>query len=43
MTKAPNNAKEVESFADPLFAEKMKKYNVNGSSFAVVHDGKEYF
>ncbi len=40
MTKAPNNAKEVESFANPLFAEKMKKYNVNGSSFVVVHDGK---
>ncbi|MEK5408155.1 serine hydrolase [Paenibacillus sp. FSL W8-0439] len=40
MTKAPNNAKEVESFADPLFAKKMKKYNVNGSSFVVVHDGK---
>ncbi|MCR8979350.1 serine hydrolase [Brevibacillus laterosporus] len=40
MTKAPNNAKEVESFADPLFTEKMKKYNVNGSSFVVVHDGK---
>ncbi|EEM13352.1 MULTISPECIES: serine hydrolase domain-containing protein [Bacillus] len=40
MTKAPNNKKEVESFADPLFEEKMKKYNVNGSSFVVVHDGK---
>ncbi|MGM2863420.1 serine hydrolase [Bacillus cereus group sp. Bce021] len=40
MMKAPNNKKEVESFADPLFEEKMKKYNVNGSSFVVVHDGK---
>ncbi|GLV65947.1 hypothetical protein Bmyc01_46160 [Bacillus mycoides] len=40
MTKAPNNKKEVESFADPLFEEKMKEYNVNGSSFVVVHDGK---
>ncbi|ADP31070.1 serine hydrolase [Bacillus atrophaeus] len=40
MTKAPNNAKEIESFADPLFEEKMKEYNVNGSSFVVVHDGK---
>lgn len=40
MTKGPNNKKEIESFADPLFEEKMKKYNVNGSSFVVVHDGK---
>ncbi|MEW9139530.1 serine hydrolase [Bacillus wiedmannii] len=40
MTKASNNKKKVESFADPLFEEKMKKYNVNGSSFVVVHDGK---
>lgn len=40
MTKAPNNAKEIESFADPLFEKKMKEYNVNGSSFVVVHDGK---
>ncbi|MDM5436380.1 beta-lactamase family protein [Bacillus hominis] len=39
-TRAPNNKKEVESFADSLFEEKMKKYNVNGSSFVVVHDGK---
>ncbi|MEY8351340.1 serine hydrolase [Bacillus cereus] len=38
--KGPNNKKEIESFADPLFEEKMKKYNVNGSSFVVVHDGK---
>ncbi|MGG4449428.1 serine hydrolase [Brevibacillus porteri] len=36
----PVDAKEVEAFADPLFAEKMKKYNVNGSSFVVVRDGK---
>ncbi|MGF7071048.1 CubicO group peptidase (beta-lactamase class C family) [Priestia megaterium] len=40
MTKGPNNKKEIESFADPLFEEKMKGYNVNGSSFVVVHDGK---
>ncbi|MDH2449337.1 beta-lactamase family protein (plasmid) [Priestia megaterium] len=40
MTKGPNNKKEIESFADPLFEEKMKEYNVNGSSFVVVHDGK---
>lgn len=40
MTKGPNNKKEIETFADPLFEEKMKKYNVNGSSFVVVHDGK---
>ena len=40
MTKGPNNIKEIESFADSLFEEKMKKYNVNGSSFVVVHDGK---
>ncbi|PGA98742.1 serine hydrolase [Bacillus toyonensis] len=40
MTKGPTNKKEIESFANPLFEEKMKKYNVNGSSFVVVHDGK---
>ncbi|MCY8953940.1 beta-lactamase family protein [Bacillus cereus] len=40
MMKGPNNKKEIESFADSLFEEKMKKYNVNGSSFVVVHDGK---
>ncbi|MDQ1852275.1 serine hydrolase [Bacillus stercoris] len=40
IAKGPNNKKEIESFADPLFEEKMKKYNVNGSSFVVVHDGK---
>jgi hypothetical protein len=28
MPKAPNNAKEIESFADPLFEGKMKEYNV---------------
>ncbi|MFF2531752.1 serine hydrolase [Brevibacillus sp. NPDC058079] len=38
--KGPLDAKEVEAFADPLFAEKMKKFNVNGSNFVVVHDGK---
>ncbi|MEY9095992.1 hypothetical protein ABH899_004629 [Paenibacillus sp. RC84] len=38
--QGPVDAKEVEAFADPVFAEKMKKYNVNGSSFVVVKDGK---
>ena len=38
--KGPLNAKEVEAFADPLFADKMRKFNVNGSSFVVVRDGK---
>ncbi|AFC32926.1 hypothetical protein PM3016_6294 [Paenibacillus mucilaginosus 3016] len=36
----PQDAKEAEAFADPLFAEVMKKYNVNGSNFVVVKDGK---
>ncbi|GLI06883.1 hypothetical protein YDYSG_29130 [Paenibacillus tyrfis] len=36
----PQDAKEVEAFADPLFAEVMKKHNVNGSNFVVVKDGK---
>ncbi|MGG4443541.1 serine hydrolase [Brevibacillus fortis] len=38
--KGPVDAKEVEAFADPLFADKMKQFNVNGSSFVVVRDGK---
>ena len=38
--KGPVDAKEVEAFADPLFAAKMKEFNVAGSSFVVVHDGK---
>ncbi|EJL23906.1 penicillin-binding protein, beta-lactamase class C [Brevibacillus sp. BC25] len=38
--KGPLDAKEVEAFADQLFAEKMKKFNVNGSNFVVVRDGK---
>lgn len=38
--KGPMDAKEVEAFADPLFADKMKKFNVNGSNFVVVRDGK---
>ncbi|WP_405081406.1 serine hydrolase [Paenibacillus chitinolyticus] len=38
--QGPVDAKEVEAFADPVFAEKMRKYNVNGSSFVVVKDGK---
>ncbi|WP_217560951.1 serine hydrolase [Paenibacillus sp. GbtcB18] len=39
-SQGPVDTKEVEAFADPIFAEKMKKYNVNGSSFVVVKDGK---
>ncbi|WP_188067363.1 serine hydrolase [Brevibacillus brevis] len=38
--KGPLDAKEVEAFADQLFAEKMKKFNVNGSNFVVIRDGK---
>ncbi|MGG4449425.1 serine hydrolase [Brevibacillus porteri] len=38
--KGPLDAKEVEAFTDQLFAEKMKKFNVNGSNFVVVRDGK---
>ncbi|MEC0245844.1 hypothetical protein P4H65_08545 [Paenibacillus chitinolyticus] len=33
--QGPVDAKEVEAFADPVFAEKMRKYNVNGSSFVM--------
>ncbi|MVO99939.1 serine hydrolase domain-containing protein [Paenibacillus lutrae] len=36
----PQDGKEVEAFADPLFAEMMKKDNVAGSNFVVVKDGK---
>ncbi|NEW04946.1 serine hydrolase [Paenibacillus sp. SYP-B3998] len=38
--KGPQDSKEIEAFMDPVFAEKMKKYNVNGSNFVVVKDGK---
>ncbi|MCC3379418.1 serine hydrolase [Paenibacillus farraposensis] len=38
--QGPMDAKEIEAFANPLFAEKMKEYNVAGSSFVVVRDGK---
>ncbi|MBH0333797.1 penicillin-binding protein [Brevibacillus brevis] len=38
--KGPLDAKEVEAFADQLFAEKMEKFNVNGSNFVVIRDGK---
>ncbi|WJQ82905.1 beta-lactamase family protein [Brevibacillus brevis] len=38
--QGPMDAKEIEAFADPLFAKKMKEYNVAGSSFVVVRDGK---
>ncbi|AJS58238.1 serine hydrolase [Paenibacillus sp. IHBB 10380] len=39
-SKGPINSKEIQAFIDPVFAEKMKKYNVNGSNFVVVKDGK---
>ncbi|UKK97160.1 beta-lactamase family protein [Brevibacillus brevis] len=39
-TQGPVDAKEIETFADPLFAKKMKEFNVAGSSFVVVRDGK---
>lgn len=38
--EGPLDAKEVEEFADPLFADKMKKFNTVGSNFVVVKDGK---
>ena len=38
--QGPLDAKEIEAFADPLFADKMKEFNVAGSSFVVVRDGK---
>ncbi|MGG4443542.1 serine hydrolase [Brevibacillus fortis] len=38
--QGPLDAKEIEAFADPLFADKMKEFNVTGSSFVVVRDGK---
>lgn len=38
--QGPQDSKEVEAFADYLFAEKMKKFNVNGSNFVMVKDGK---
>ncbi len=36
----PSDTQELLKFADPLFADKMKKYNVVGSNFVVVKDGK---
>ncbi|WP_430203707.1 serine hydrolase [Paenibacillus lautus] len=36
----PSDTQELLRFADPLFADKMKKYNVVGSNFVVVKDGK---
>ncbi|KAK9761703.1 hypothetical protein K7432_013186, partial [Basidiobolus ranarum] len=35
----PQDAKEVEAFADTIFARTMKKFNVVGSNFVVVRDG----
>lgn len=39
-SKGPINSKEIQAFMDPIFAEKMKKHNVNGSNFVLVKDGK---
>lgn len=39
-SKGSFNGKEIEAFADPIFAQKMKEYNVNGSNFVVVKDGR---
>ncbi|OAB25516.1 penicillin-binding protein [Paenibacillus macquariensis subsp. defensor] len=39
-SKGPINSKEIQAFMDTVFAEKMKKFNVNGSNFVVVKDGK---
>lgn len=36
----PQSTKELEKFADGVFAEKMKKFNTVGSNFVVVKDGK---
>ncbi|KZS44525.1 penicillin-binding protein [Paenibacillus glucanolyticus] len=36
----PEDVQELLTFADPLFADKMKKFNVAGSNFVVVKDGK---
>ncbi|MEK8129453.1 serine hydrolase [Paenibacillus filicis] len=38
--EGPQDAKELEAFADGVFADKMKKFNTVGSNFAVVKDGK---
>jgi len=38
--EGPRDAKELEAFADSVFADVMKKYNTVGSNFAVVADGK---
>ncbi|NOV02711.1 serine hydrolase [Paenibacillus planticolens] len=38
--EGPRDAKELEAFADGIFADAMKKYNTVGSNFAVVSNGK---
>ncbi|GAA3410733.1 serine hydrolase [Paenibacillus hodogayensis] len=38
--KGPRDARELEAFADGIFADAMKKYNTVGSNFAVVSNGK---
>jgi len=38
--EGPQDAQELEAFADGIFADAMKKYNTVGSNFAVVSNGK---
>ncbi|OPH53508.1 penicillin-binding protein [Paenibacillus ferrarius] len=38
--EGPRDAKELEAFADGIFADAMKKYTTVGSNFAVVSNGK---
>ncbi|WP_028563629.1 serine hydrolase [Paenibacillus pinihumi] len=38
--EGPRDAKELETFADGIFADAMKKFNTVGSNFAVVSNGK---
>ncbi|ANF95285.1 serine hydrolase [Paenibacillus bovis] len=38
--EGPQNAEELEKFADRVFADKMKKFNTVGSNFVVVTNGK---
>lgn len=38
--EGPKDSKEVEAFADSVFADNMKKFNTVGSNFVVVKDGK---
>ncbi|MDR6718615.1 serine hydrolase [Paenibacillus sp. 2003] len=38
--EGPKDSKEVEAFANAVFADKMKEFNTVGSNFVVVKDGK---